>query len=296
MLRVLFLTIVLAVAPLTAYAHNHEDVKVEKVKVSKNIFMIMAGGGNVGVSVGEDALFIIDSSIEETSQAVLEKIKEISDKPIKILANTHWHYDHVGGNENFDTSDAVIIAHHNVYTRMKEGGTIAAFSKEVDPALNKALPRITVDGKTLVHTGKESVELISVDPAHTDGDMFVVWPESNVIHTGDILFNGFYPFIDAGSGGSLKGIIAAARKIYDLADEDTKIIPGHGPLANKEDLRAYIEMLEFVDRSIETAKGAKLSKSEWMETKPLAAIDKEWGSGFLSTAIFMSIAWSASGE
>lgn len=288
---------VLAFMPMRAQADNHHEhqkgVAVKSVSVSDGVTMLQAGGGNIGVFSGDDGVFVIDSDLDGAGEALLAAIAEISDKPVKFLLNTHWHYDHTGSNAHFhDAADAVILSHDNVRKRLADGGRIAAFDKVVEPAPSSALPVVTYTGETTLHLNGASVRVVPVPPAHTDGDSFVVWPKKNVIHTGDIFFNGFWPFIDASSGGGIAGVIEASDRILALCDDDTKIIPGHGPLARKADLEAYREVLSVVMARAQAAKAKGLSAKDWAAEEPLKEFEAAWGDGFLNTDTFIEVVWA----
>lgn len=275
---------------------HHHDAKEAAVKtvpvVEGSIYMLQAGGGNIGVLIGDQGTFVIDNDVPGKGGAVIEAVKALSDKPIKILANTHWHFDHAGNNADFVEQNTVIIAHDNVRKRLEAGQTIPALDKTIEPAAAEALPVLTYDQGPSIHLNGQHANVVHVHAAHTDGDSYIVWPDANVIHAGDLFFNGFYPFIDASSGGKIDGMIAAAKQILDVADENTKIIPGHGPLATKADLQAFHDMLSGVALSAKAAKTEGKTAEEWKATKPLADIEPEWGDGFLSSDQFADIVWS----
>ena len=210
--------------------------------------MLTGQGGNIGFSVGDDGVFMIDDQFARLTPKILEAIKKISDRPIQFLVNTHWHGDHTGGNENMAKQGVKIIAQDNVYKRLSE-------STPETP--KEALPIITFNDKLHIHVNSEDVLVFHVDNAHTDGDALLYFPESNVLHTGDTFFNGLYPFIDLDSGGSVDGYIAAVKKALIMVDDETKIIPGHGKLGNKEQYKFFLSMLEDLKSKVlaEIAKG-----------------------------------------
>lgn len=293
-LKTLLLLVLLTFAVNISHAHKHnanQASDVKTVKITDTLYMLQVGGGNIGVSVGKDGLWIIDSDHAHASEKLATALKDLSKAPAKILVNTHWHYDHTGGNQAIGDSGTVIIAHDNVRQRLSSKQYIKAFDRHIDPSPAIALPIITYTDQTQVHLNGEPAHLIPVNPAHTDGDTFIHWPQSNVIHTGDLFFNGFYPFIDASSGGDIDGVIQAMDHIIKLSNTQTKIIPGHGPLASLDDLKAAQEMLKTISTRIENARAAGKSLDEWKAGTPLSDLDKKWGKGFLNSDRFATIAW-----
>jgi len=207
------------------------NVTIKATKLSNNVYMLVGQGGNIGVSVGEDGVFVIDDQFAQLTPKILEAIKTLSDQPIQFVVNTHYHGDHTGGNANMKKAGAKIIAHDNVYKRLLEG--------------NKAdgLPVITFNDKLSVYMNGEQVMVFHVDNAHTDGDAMLYFTESNVLHTGDNYFHKRYPYIDVDSGGSINGYIDAVKMALMVIDENTKIIPGHGDVSNKTEYASFLEML-----------------------------------------------------
>ncbi len=280
-----------------AYAHNHEngDAKAEEIKtieVSNTVTMIQVGGGNIAVFEGDDGLVIVDNGLAEKQENVAAAIQDVSKQPIRFMINTHWHFDHAGNNEFYGDQKTTIMAHENVRKRLKEGGKIEAFDKTLEPATLAALPVLTYDEGPAIHLNGEKIQIQTGDAAHTDGDSVIYWADQNILHTGDIFFNGFFPFIDASSGGSIQGMAQRVNSILSMVDNDTKIIPGHGPLATKKDLQNYYAMLVEVTASIEKAKKNNQSKEDWIKSKPLKTLDEEWGDGFLPLDKFTNIVWN----
>lgn len=220
-------------------AQNSQEVKIDIKKISGNVYMLVGQGGNIGVSVGEDGVFVIDDQFARLSPTIISAIRTISDKPIKFLANTHWHGDHTGGNVNFQKEGAIIMAHKNVRKRLEE-----ATNRDGSKNPKEALPVITFNDEMSVHMNGEEVAIFHPDNAHTDGDAILYFTESNVLHTGDTYFRGWYPYIDLGSGGSVNGYIEAVKTTLMLIDDETRIIPGHGPASNKKEYKSFLAMME----------------------------------------------------
>jgi cyclase len=228
---------------LTSYAQETPEVVIETQQLSNNMYMLTGQGGNIGVCVGEEAIFMIDGQFARLTPKILDAIKTLSDKPIQFLINTHYHFDHVGSNENLSKLGVKIIAHDNVYKRLSTS----------TPEMPKdALPVISFNDKLQLHINGENVIVFHVEHAHTDGDALLYFAESNVLHTGDTFFNELYPYIDLDSGGSVNGYIEAVKKALILIDDDTKIIPGHGKLGNKKQYQFFLSMLEDLKAKVLT--------------------------------------------
>jgi len=215
------------------------------------------------------------------TEKIIAEIRTLSQEPIKVLVNTHWHGDHSGGNKNMAEQGATIIAHENVRERMStkqdRGG-----GRMVDPSPKEALPIITFKEDINLHANGEDFVVFHVHQAHTDGDAIIYFPKSNVIHMGDTYFNGRFPFIDLYSGGSINGIIEAANRVLFLADKDTKIIPGHGTLSNKKELTTYRDMLMDVRDRVKQAIKAEMTYEEIKTANLTKDLDDKWGTGFIN--------------
>ena len=268
---------------------NFDKVEIKTEKLSPTTFVLFGAGGNVGVSVGEDALFIIDDQYAPLSPKILAALKQLSDKPIKFVLNTHWHGDHTGGNENMGKGGALIVAHDNVRKRMSTEQFIALFKSKVPPSPKVALPVVTFSTDVTFHINGDEVYGFHVPKAHTDGDTVVHFKKSNVIHMGDVFFNGWYPFIDVSSGGSPEGVIAASDRVLAMSDDNTKIIPGHGPVAGKGDLKAYRDMLASVSGRVKALMKEGKKLDEIKAAKPSAEFDEKWGKAFIKADAFIEM-------
>ncbi|TMG76378.1 MAG: MBL fold metallo-hydrolase [Betaproteobacteria bacterium] len=251
--------------------------------------MMTGSGGNLGVSVGEDAVFVIDDQFAPLTPKIQAAIAKLTDKPVKFVLNTHWHFDHTGGNENVGKAGAIIVAHENVRKRLSAEGFIEFLGMKTKPEPKIALPVVTFTRDLSFHLNGDDIEVHHVPRAHTDGDSIVQFRKSNVVHMGDTFFNKLYPFIDTSSGGSVAGVIAAVDRILKVAGDDTKIIPGHGPLGNKADLKAYREMLAAVSGNIRSQIGAGKTLEQVIASKPTAKYDEVWGKGFLAPEKFVAM-------
>ena len=253
-----------------------QEVEIKTQKLSDTLYVLFGQGGNIGVSAGEDGVYIIDDQFAELTDKIKAAISEISDKPIKFVINTHWHFDHTGGNENFGKTDSTIIAHDNVYKRMKGGGYVQAADQNFEPAPKDALPVITFNDTLTLHLNNEEARVFHVKNAHTDGDGVIWFEKSNVIHMGDTFFNGVYPFIDHDSDGSLNGIIAAADMVLNMIDDGTQVIPGHGPVTDKAGLKAYRDMCVAIKEAVQKMKQDGMSVEEIIAANPSADFDENW--------------------
>lgn len=286
--RLLLTLVALAAAPLTAQT-DFSKVNVTTVPVAPSIHMLQGAGGNVGVFSGPDGVIVIDDQYAPMAPKLLAAVREISKQPLRFVLNTHWHGDHTGGNEQMGDAGAVIVAHENVRKRMSASHFNPIFERTTPAADPDALPVVTFTDSVRFHMNGATVEVIHVRPAHTDGDSIVRFPESNVIHTGDVFFNGNFPFVDTSSGGSLEGMIAVVDRILESSNDATKIIPGHGPLATKNDLRVYAAMLREVQGRMENAIRAHRTREAVLAAKPLASLDEKWGTGFINAERLTSI-------
>jgi glyoxylase-like metal-dependent hydrolase (beta-lactamase superfamily II) len=275
-----------------AAAQNPDSVTIRTIPVRGNVSMLMGQGGNIGVSAGPDGSFVIDDEYPAHTAKVQAALAALSPKPVRFVVNTHWHGDHTGGNQGLAGGGAIVVAHDNVRRRMSTEQFLEAFKMKVPPSPAAALPVVTFADRLSFHWNGEEIRVFHAKPAHTDGDAIVHFTGSNVIHTGDIFFNGLYPFIDGSSGGSVEGMLAAVDQMLALANADTKIIPGHGPLATRADLVNYRAMLVTVTDRIRALIRQKKTLDEVVAAKPTAEFDAAWGKGFLNPASFIAITYN----
>lgn len=265
----------LAPSPPAQAQPDMSDVVIETIELEPDLFMLVGYGGNIGLSVGEDGAFMIDDQYAPLTERILAAVREVSSGPVRWVLNTHWHGDHTGGNENLGKAGAMIVAHENVYRRMNpdEFTELVGRSAQAPPA---ALPVVAFDHSIRFHWNGRHVEVVHIPAAHTDGDALVHFPRANVFHMGDTFFNGRYPFVDVDSGGDIDGVVAAANFVLERSDADTRIIPGHGPLASPEDLRAYRDMLETVRLRVARHVAAGRTEDETVEARPTSDLDETW--------------------
>ena len=249
---------------------------IKTTKLYDNIWLLQGAGGNMAVQSGKDGIILIDSSFATAVPHIREAIAAVSTDAPHALVNTHWHVDHVDGNEGMHAAGYHVIAHEKTKTRMAEPAEMKLFHMSIPAYPAGALPSTTF-ATTMSHKHNgDTVELVHYDPAHTDTDIYIHFQIADVLHCGDIFFNKTYPFIDEGTGGSIGGTISAAQKSLALAGEKTKIIPGHGPLGDKAELKSYIDMLSAVRDKVAALKQSGASEQEVVAKKPTADLDPNW--------------------
>jgi glyoxylase-like metal-dependent hydrolase (beta-lactamase superfamily II) len=274
-----------------AQQQDYSKVQIQTIPLRDGVAMLMGAGGNLGVSYGEDGVFLIDDQFAPLTDKIKAAISKLDKKPVRFVINTHWHLDHVGGNENFGKAGAVIVAHENVRKRMSVDQFMKAFNTKIPASPKVALPVITFTQDITFHLNGDELEVFHLKNAHTDGDAVVWFRKANVLHTGDLYFEGLYPFIDIESGGSIDGMIAAVTSLLPLIDENTKVIPGHGPLSNKAELTTYLETLTIIRDRINKLVQEGKSREEVVAAKPTADFDAKLGKGFLTPEQFVSIVY-----
>ena len=272
-----------------ALAQDFSKVEVKATKLNETTYMLTGAGGNLGLSVGEDAVFLIDDQYAPLTDRIKAAIAQITPMPVKFVLNTHWHGDHTGGNENMGKAGAILVAHDNVRKRMGSDQFIELLKMEVKSSPKAALPVVTFGGSMSFHLNGEEIRALHMPRAHTDGDAVVHFTKSDVIHMGDIYFNGMYPFIDVSSGGSVEGVLAACDQALALAGDRTRIIPGHGPLSNKAELKAYRDMLATVAARVREGVAAGRKAEEIAAAGATRDFDEKWGKGFINPSRFVEM-------
>ena len=264
--------LVLSRQGLAAEDDRFANVEVTSETLAPGVSVLFGAGGNIGVSHGEDGTVVIDDQFAELSPKIIAAIEKLGAQPARFLINTHWHYDHTGGNEAFGSAGALIFAQENVRIRLMGDQNSGKGNDPASPPA--ALPVVTFDKGIKLHLNGDDVQIIHMPNGHTDGDSIVYWTKANVVHMGDLFFNKVtLPFIDLESGGNAKGMLQGVEAALALMDERTKVIPGHGPIATKADLAAYRDMLETVIAAVGQAKQGGKSLAEIQAMKPAARWD-----------------------
>jgi len=293
--KFLLLTISLLVAISAQAQTDFSKVEIKATQVAGNVYMLEGAGGNIGVSVGEDGILIVDDQFAPLADKIKAALKQLGEGKLKFVLNTHWHGDHTGGNQVFGP-DAPIIAHDNVRKRMSTEQR-SEFFKQTTPASPKeALPVITFNQSLSVHFNGEEIRVIHFPQGHTDGDSVIFFTKSNVVHMGDDFFSNRFPFVDLESGGSVQGLIKNIADIIPKLPPDVKLIPGHGPISTVDDLKAYHRMLVTTTDIVQQKMKAKKSLDQ-IKKEGLPEEWKSWGTGFIKTDLWLEIIYrSYSGQ
>lgn len=267
------------------------NAPIKTTKLADNVYLLQGAGGNMVLQTGPDGNVLIDSSFATAVPKIREAIGAVSKDPADALINTHWHFDHTDGNEGLHAVGFTIFAHRMTRERLSTAQTIKMFNTTVPAAPAGALPMITFDDALHVWHNGDTLDLVHFDPAHTDTDIYIHFNEADVLHVGDVWFNGFYPFIDESSGGSIGGMIRASEKALAVAGNNTKIVPGHGPLGSKAELQKYHNMLSGVRDKVAALKTAGASEQEALAKKPTTEFDAIWAKGMMSPDQFAGIVY-----
>lgn len=278
----------LLVSLTPAQDQDFSKVEIKVTKVAGSVYMLEGAGGNIGASVGEDGIVVVDDQFAPLAEKIQAALKGITDKPVRFIINTHYHFDHTGGNAYFQ-KQAPIIAHDNVRKRLEVGGAmgnLGSVKMEMKPQAKEALPIITFDHDVTVHLNGEDIRALHFPSGHTDGDSIIFFPKSNVVHMGDDFVRYGFPFIDLGGGGSVEGMIAAMDEVIPKLPADVKVIPGHGAVANLDDVRDYVKMLKETRAAVE--KGMQQGKTlDQLKQEKVLEPWKKWSGEFISADAFI---------
>lgn len=287
-------TVLLGLMILTTQATAQmEDVVIEATPLADTLHMLTGQGGNIIVSAGSDGIFLVDDQYAPLTERILAAIAEIQAGDVRFVLNTHWHGDHTGGNENLGAAGTVIVAHDEVRERMSVAQFNELWDRETPASPEVALPIVTfADGITFYLNG-ETLKVSHIEHAHTDGDAIVHFVGANIIHTGDVVFWGLYPFIDVDSGGSIDGVIAGCDRLAEMANEDTRFVPGHGTMFGLAELGQYRDMLI----QVRTRVSALIEEGKDLEAvqaaKPTLEYDEEWGQLWLDGDTFTATVFNS---
>ena len=283
----------LLAAPAFAQQQDFSAVQIQTLEMADGLYMLTGEGGNIALSTGPDGSVLVDTQYAPLNAKILAAVRAAGGGDVTYVINTHWHGDHTGGNEPLGQAGAVIIAHDNVLVRMSAEQFMAAFNQRVPPSPAVARPVVTFPTRTTFHLNGNVVNVVHVENAHTDGDSIVHFANANVIHTGDTYMKDTYPFIDVSSMGSIDGFIAGAAAVLARSDANTKIIPGHGALANKADMQRFHDMLVKVRSNIQILITQGRTEDEVVAAKPTAEFDAAWGTGFMNPENFTRFAYQS---
>jgi len=275
------------------YAQEQAEVQISAEKLSEKLYLLLdsAGKGNTVVLTGDDGVLMIDTKVENAVDALFAKIAELSDTPVRFAIITHCHFDHIGGNEKVAETGVTIIAHENVRKHMGIAHDMKMLNIKVPPAPEAARPMVTFTKEITFHLNGEDVKVFHVEPGHTDGDAVIFFKNANVIHMGDLYFEGLYPYIGIYSGGSINGMIKVINHILPMMDKNTKVVPGHGPLSNKAKLQKYVSMLTAIRDNVSRLMQKGKTMEEVIAAKPTQAFDEKWGKGFLPPDQFAKLVY-----
>jgi glyoxylase-like metal-dependent hydrolase (beta-lactamase superfamily II) len=281
---------------LIAFSQDKDfsKVNIEVIKVSGTVYMLKGAGGNIGASVGDDGIVIVDDQYAPLADKIQAALKGITDKPVRFVINTHYHEDHTGSNEYFQKT-APIIAHDNVRKRLEEGGVAgngASVKFDAKPQPKGALPIITFDHDVTVHLNGEDIRALHFPAGHTDGDSIIYFPKSNVVHMGDDFVTYGFPFIDVSSGGSIDGMIDGVEKAIAQLPADVKVIPGHGPVSSLDDVRTYIKMLKDTRETVRAALKQKKTLDQMKKDKILDPW-KKYSGDFISEDAYLETLYNS---
>ncbi|BDI61133.1 MBL fold metallo-hydrolase [Qipengyuania nanhaisediminis] len=271
-----------------ASAQDFDGVEIRSEEIAPGVAVLFGAGGNIAVSHGEDATLMVDDQFAPLSDRIESAVADLGASPVKYVVNTHWHYDHTGGNEHFGRTGATIFAHDNVRVRMIEGGTVAG--RAIAPAERHALPVVTYPHGLAFHLNGDTIDIVYMGGGHTDGDSVVIWQEANVIHMGDLHLNiRSFPFADHESGGDVRDMIDTLDAVIAMIDDETRVIPGHGPMSNRGELIAYRAMIAESVARVEALRAQGHDLAEAVAAAPLADMDRD--GGFVSGDAFVEAIW-----
>jgi len=282
----------------TAAPQDLSKVEIQTVPVAGNVSMLIGGGGNVGVSVGEDGALLIDDQFPELVEKIRAAVAALKPGPIRFVLNTNWHYDHANGNELLARAGAVVIAHENSRRHMMGEQTYPDLDPTIKmaPYPKDALPVITVKDTLRLYFNDDEIRMVHVPNAHSDGDLLFHFVRANVLHTGDLVFSSGFPFINVSMGGTIDGMIKAADIIIGLCDERTMVIPGHGPLTDREGVRAYKDLLVTGRAKIAALVKAGKTVDEAVAAKPLEGLYKGGRASMLDDIFVQVVFWDLTGK
>lgn len=259
------------------------DPEIRIVRLADQLYVLEGAGGNVAVFVWDEGVMLVDDKIAPVAPQLKAAVAALTPKPIRFVVNTHWHPDHRGGNAALAGGGAVIVAHENVRRRLTVDGFVAVFGRKLPAPPPQALPIVTFTRDVTFHLGDEEISVVHVDAAHTDGDALVRFHRANALHLGDCYLNGSYPVIDYSNGGSYTGLIAAIDTALGMTDSATRIIPGHGPVADDRRLREWRDMLATILERVRAAVTRGASLEDIKRERPAREWDEKLTESFVTS-------------
>jgi glyoxylase-like metal-dependent hydrolase (beta-lactamase superfamily II) len=267
------------------------NTPVKTTRLYDNLYLLQGAGGNMALQTGPQANILIDASYATAVPHILDAMAAVTKDAPGTLINTHWHFDHTDGNAGLHAAGFQIVAHQKTRDYLSQDRVMKAFQLTVPASPASALPEITFESSMHLWHNGDSLDLVHFEPAHTDSDIYIHFHNADTVHLGDIFFNGFYPFIDESTGGSIGGMIRGAETGLAVAGNNTRIIPGHGPLASKADLQKYRDMLAAARDKVAALKSSGLTEQETIAKKPTAGSDPIWGRGFMNGDTFAGLVY-----
>jgi cyclase len=296
MKRSLLMLLVLLLPVTLSAQQNFDTVTVKAQALRGGVYMLTGSGGNMGLSVGSDATFLVDDQFAPLAPKIQAAIAAITQSPVRFVINTHWHGDHVGGNENFGRAGALLVAHDNVRKRMSVEQFSKFFNRTTPASPAAALPVVTFTDSLTFHINGDDLVALHVPPAHTDGDVVVHFTKADVIHMGDTFMTaGSYPLVDIGSGGNVNGFVTAADAALTVCGPQTMVIPGHGPLSDCTGLREWRNMIVSVRDRVSTEMKRGRSLDQIKAANLTAAYDARWNNGFIKAPAFIEMVYQSLG-
>lgn len=289
-IRLLAIAAILSAGSAAWAQADLEKVEIKAQEIAPGVAVLFGAGGNIGVSHGPDATVLIDDQFAPLSGKIEAAVAALGAAQVKYVVNTHWHYDHTGGNENFGKAGAAIFAHDKVRVRMAGGGTVAG--NVSPPAPKEALPVVTYAQGMRFHINGDTINLMYLGGGHTDGDSVVMWDEKNVVHMGDLYMTiPSFPFVDRSSGGDMYNLMRSLDLVLAMINDDTKVIPGHGAMSNKAELAAWRAMIGQAVERVEALHKDGKTLEQAVAAKPLADFNRE--SSFIKGEAFVKVIWAS---
>lgn len=277
--------------PVAAFRAQLGAIPIEAKSLAENLTLLAGPGGNVVVLHGPDGLVVVDTFVAPAWPKFQEALQGVGKAPVRFVINTHWHFDHTDNNAPLRAGGATVVAHANTRKRMTQSQHLAVLELDFPPSPAAALPQRVFARDHKLQANGERVTVSHIPPAHTDSDVAVQFEKADVLQAGDVFFNGSFPYIDGSTGGSVDGMIAGVERLLALADNGTKIVPGHGPVGTKADLAKFRDMLSTARERVGTLKSSGKSIDEAVAAKPFADLEPEWGKGFFNADTFVKIVY-----